>query len=47
MPVTHDRPSSAHVGSVAALLQGAPITTEDMDILVRDTPKNREKLHQL
>lgn len=35
------------VGSVAALLQGAPITTEDMDVLVRDTPKNREKLKQL
>ena len=32
------------VGSVAALLQGAPITTEDVDVLVRDTPKNREKL---
>lgn len=32
------------VGSVAALLQGAPIATEDMDILVRDTPRNREKL---
>ena len=35
------------VGSVAALLQGAPITTEDMDVLVRDTPKNREKLKRL
>jgi predicted nucleotidyltransferase len=35
------------VGSVAALLQGAPIATEDMDILVRDTPRNREKLTQL
>src|SRR5262249_49596238 len=35
------------IGSVAALLQGAPITTEDMDILVRDTPRNREKLKRL
>ncbi|NOT32367.1 MAG: hypothetical protein HOP15_18125 [Planctomycetes bacterium] len=35
------------IGSVAALLQGAPITTEDLDVLVRDTPKNREKLKQL
>lgn len=35
------------VGSVAALLQGAPITTEDMDVLVRDTPQNREKLKRL
>ena len=35
------------VGSVAALLQGAPITTEDVDVLVRDTPKNREKVGRL
>lgn len=35
------------VGSVAALLQGAPIATEDMDVLVRDTPANREKLKRL
>jgi len=35
------------VGSVAALLQGVPIATEDMDILVRDTPGNREKLKRL
>jgi hypothetical protein len=35
------------VGSVAALLQGVPIATEDMDVLVRDTPKNREKLRRL
>lgn len=35
------------IGSVAALLQGAPITTEDMDVLVRDTPRNREKLRDL
>lgn len=32
---------------MAALLQGAPITTEDMDVLVRDTPRNREKLGEL
>jgi hypothetical protein len=32
------------IGSVAGLLQGAPITTEDLDLLVRDTPKNREKI---
>jgi predicted nucleotidyltransferase len=35
------------IGSVAAALQGAPITTEDMDVLVRDTPRNREKLREL
>jgi hypothetical protein len=32
------------VGSVAAALQGAPVLTQDLDLLVRDTPKNREKL---
>ena len=35
------------VGSVAALLQGAPLTTDDMDVLIRDTPANRIKLHDL
>ncbi len=34
------------VGSVAALLQGAPLATEDIDLLVRDTPRNREKLRR-
>lgn len=32
------------VGSVAAVLQGAPVTTRDVDILLRDTPRNRAKL---
>jgi len=35
------------VGSVAALIQGAPLTTDDMDILVRDTPRNRAKIKDL
>src|SRR5882762_12015019 len=35
------------IGSVAGLLQGAPITTEDLDLLVRDSPKNREKIRSL
>ena len=35
------------VGSVAAALQGAPITTQDVDLLIRDTPRNREKLNKL
>lgn len=35
------------VGSAAAALQGAPIMTQDLDLLVRDTPRNREKLDQL
>jgi hypothetical protein len=35
------------VGSVAALLQGAPLTTDDMDVLIRDTQANRDKLKDL
>jgi hypothetical protein len=35
------------VGSVAAVLQGAPVTTQDIDILVRDTPANRGKVDDL
>jgi predicted nucleotidyltransferase len=32
------------VGMVAAVIQGAPVTTRDLDLLIRDTPRNREKL---
>ena len=32
------------VGSLAAALQGAPVMTQDIDLLVRDTPRNHEKL---
>lgn len=32
------------VGNTAAVLQGVPVTTQDVDLLVRDTPKNREKI---
>jgi hypothetical protein len=32
------------VGNVAAILQGAPVTTQDLDLLVRDTPRNRLKI---
>jgi len=35
------------VGSVAAVLNGAPVMTQDLDLLVRDTPKNREKIAKL
>jgi len=35
------------VGSIAALMHGAPITTRDVDLLVHDTPRNREKLDDL
>lgn len=31
------------VGATAAVLQGAPLMTADVDLLVRDTPRNREK----
>ena len=32
------------VGSTAAVLQGAPLMTQDVDLLVRDTPRNRQKI---
>ncbi|HEY5920146.1 MAG TPA: hypothetical protein VIV11_00690 [Kofleriaceae bacterium] len=35
------------VGNAAAALQGAPVTTQDVDLLVRDTELNREKLRRL
>jgi hypothetical protein len=35
------------VGSVAAVLNGAPVMTQDLDLLIRDTPKNREKIGKL
>ena len=35
------------VGSVASILQGAPVTTQDLDLLVRDTPGNRKKIDAL
>jgi len=35
------------VGSVAGILQGSPVTTQDLDLLVRDTPTNRRKIQAL
>lgn len=35
------------VGSIASILQGAPVTTQDLDLLVRDTPTNRKKIAAL
>jgi len=35
------------VGSTAGVLHGAPIMTQDVDLLVRDSPRNREKLTAL
>lgn len=35
------------VGSGGAALLGVPILTQDLDILVRDTPRNRQKLEAL
>lgn len=32
------------VGNVASILHGAPVTTQDIDLLIRDTPLNRKKL---
>lgn len=35
------------VGNTASALHGAPVLTEDVDIVVRDTPLNRKKLVRL
>jgi hypothetical protein len=32
------------IGNYASMLNGAPVTTMDIDLLVRDTPLNRRKL---
>jgi hypothetical protein len=35
------------VGATAAVLQSAPVMTQDIDILVRSTPRNTVKIQQL
>ncbi len=35
------------VGNTASILNGAPVITEDVDLLVRDTSLNRKKLQRL
>jgi hypothetical protein len=34
------------VGNAAAAMQGAPVTTQDVDLLVRDTEPNRKKIEK-
>lgn len=35
------------IGNAAAALHGVPVTTQDIDLFVRDTPRNAEKLSRL
>ncbi len=35
------------IGNASAALQGAPIMTQDIDLFVRDTKRNQEKIAQL
>lgn len=35
------------VGNTASILNGAPVLTQDVDLLVRDTPANRRKLKRI
>ena len=35
------------IGNSAAALHGVPITTQDIDLFVKDTPRNAEKIKQL
>src|SRR3954469_4958673 len=32
------------IGNAASMLNGAPVTTQDIDLLIRDTAPNRRKL---
>lgn len=45
--ITEVRLDAVMVGMMAARLQGAPLLTQDLDLLVRDTPANRKKLKLL
>lgn len=35
------------IGNTASILNDAPVLTQDVDLLIRDTPKNRRKLNLL
>jgi predicted nucleotidyltransferase len=35
------------IGNAAAALHGVPVTTQDVDLFLRDTPRNAEKIQQL
>lgn len=39
-----ERLEAVMIGNAAAALQGAPVTTQDVDFFVRDTPRNRAKI---
>jgi hypothetical protein len=41
------RLSAIVIGNVAGVLQGAPVLTSDVDLLVRDAPAEREKVERL
>jgi predicted nucleotidyltransferase len=34
------------IGNTASMLNGAPVTTQDIDLFIRDTPLNRRRLAQ-
>ncbi len=35
------------IGNAAAALQGVPVTTQDIDLFLRETPRNAEKIKRL
>lgn len=45
--VTAVRLDSVLIGNAAAALNGVPVTTQDIDLFVRDTPQNQEKIRKL
>lgn len=48
MRVAHAVPLDAVlIGNAAAALHGVPVTTQDIDLFVRDTPGNADKIRRL
>ena len=45
--VDHVRLDAIVIGNAAAALHGVPVTTQDIDLFIRDTSQNAEKIQQL
>jgi hypothetical protein len=43
-PLNNVKLEAVMIGNAASALQGAPVTTLDIDFMFRETPKNMEKL---
>lgn len=45
--MSEERLEGIMIGNAGAALHGAPVTTQDVDFFLRDTPRNREKIRAL